>query len=386
MPDVRIGHVLNTMGHGGVPRVAYELLERLPSSVERVLYVLSARTHDRAARDLRLERLADHGVRVHFAGPGSAAEAGQQIGRWAAEDDLDLVHTHSTKPNRFARPAVLEHARARVVAHFHNTYDDKWADPAVLGLERALATSTDRLVACSDAVGDHVAERLDVPRAHVRVVPNGVAVDDFRGDRRTLRAELGLADDVPLVGTVGRISRQKAPEDFLRAARTVLDARPDAVFVLVGETDDAELSTRLRALAAQLRFGDRVRWLGHRQDVADVYAALDVFVLPSHWEGFGLVLLEAMAAGTPIVATAVGGVPEVVGARSAEGVSALLVPPGRPDALAEGITQLLHDRAAAAQLSARGRARARTYGWQESADAVQRLYAELLAPVGAGAA
>ena len=379
MPELRAGHVLNTMGHGGVPRVAYELLERLPASVDRVLYCLSARTRDPAARDRLVERLGEHGVRVRFADATGARAAGEQVGRWIAEDGIDLVHTHSTKPNRYARAAVLRHADVRLVAHYHNTYDDKWADPQVLDDERRLARATDRLVACSDAVRDHLVHRLEVPREQVEVVPNGVQPDDFRGDGRRLRAELGLAADVPLVGTVGRISRQKAPEDFLLAARRVLDREPRAVFLLVGETDDAALSAQVRSLAQDLQLGDRLRLLGHRTDVADVYDALDVFVLPSRWEGFGLVLVEAMASGTPVVATDVGGIPQVTGALGPGEGCALLVPPGRPDALAEAVCRVLAEPGTARAMVVRGRARALRFGWQDAADAVCRLYGSLLA-------
>jgi glycosyltransferase involved in cell wall biosynthesis len=377
VPERRIGHVVNTMGGGGVASVAYALLERLPRTDARTLYCLSRRCPDPAAQERQLTRLAAAGVRVRFADVRGAAAAAEQVAGWTAEDGLHLVHTHSTKPNRYVRAAVLRRGGPRVVAHFHNTYDDKWADPEVLRAERELAGRTDRLLACSGAVRDHLVERLGVAPLHVQVVRNGVELDRYRGgDGARLRAELGLGPRTPLVGTVGRVSRQKAPEDLVRAARLVLDAVPDAVVVHVGAVDDEPVAAQASALAAQLGLGDRLRFLGHRPDLADVYAALDVFLLPSRWEGFGLVLVEAMAAGTPVVATQVGGVPEVVGE------AAVLEPPGRPDLMAASVVRLLRSPQEAAALVRRGTVQAERLGWAEPAACLDRLYDELLQPVG----
>ena len=384
MAEHRIAHVINTMGHGGVPRVAYALLDRLPPAYDRRLYCLSARARDASARDRLVRRLEEGGVRVRFADASGARAAGEQVAAWVGEDGVDLVHTHSTKPNRYARAAVLRDGAARVVAHYHNEYDDKWADPDALQAERDLGARSDGLVACSQAVRAHVADRLGQPLQRITLVRNGVRLADYRsGDGWRLRRELGLAAGTPLVGTIGRISRQKAPLDVLHAARRVLDRVPEAVFLLVGDTDDEELSREVRAQAHALGLGDRLRLLGHREDVADVYAALDVFVLASHWEGFGLVLVEAMAAGTPVVATRVGAVPEVTGTDDLEEGGALLVPPGRPDELAAGVVRLLEHPVQAHELAARGRQRAEEFGWERPTGELDLLYRTLLARAGA---
>ena len=146
------------------------------------------------------------------------------------------------------------------------------------------------------------------------------------------------------------------------------------MFLIVGGCDDPELSRRLHTLTAELGLTNQVRFTGYRGDLADVYAALDVFVLSSHWEGFGLVLVEAMAAGRPVVTTDVGPVGEVVGREGA----AVLVPPGASDRLAAEVLALLHDPERAAQVGRLGEVRARQWTWDAAAAALDELYDGLL--------
>jgi glycosyltransferase involved in cell wall biosynthesis len=166
----------------------------------------------------------------------------------------------------------------------------------------------------------------------------------------------------PLVLAVGRLHPQKGYDVLVEA----LPLLGDAVVAVAG---DGPLAAELRAAAPQ------VRWLGRRDDLADLYAAADVVVLPSRWEARSLTAQEALRAGRPLVATAVGGLPGLLGD------GALLVPPGDPVALARAVRGLLDDPAAARALAERGRAVAS--GWPDEADAVAQaaaLYAELLGP------
>lgn len=374
--EVRIAHVLNTMGPGGVPAVALELLSRLPQHYTRQVYCLARRSDQPQMRELQAARFAAAGLEVRFPLSNDKSSVVGELAGWLRADRVDLVHTHSFKPNRFGRLAALQAGDLRVVAHYHNDYADKWVDPAAVALERELAAASDALVACSVSVREHLGARLGLAREKVTVIPNGVDADRFRGgDGARLRAELGIPAAAAVVGTVGRISTQKAQDDFLRAAALVRDQRPDTVFLIVGGSDDPELSRRLHALTADLGLADQVRFTGYRSDLADVYAALDVFVLSSHWEGFGLVLVEAMAAGRPVVTTDVGPVAEVVGREGA----AVLVPPAASDRLAAAVLALLQDPERAAQVGRLGEARARRWTWDAAAEALDQLYDGLLA-------
>ena len=194
------------------------------------------------------------------------------------------------------------------------------------------------------------------PRA--RVVHPGIDLEpyaraDARADARTVLGADGVA---PMIGIVGRLQPWKGQEHLLRAAPAILQRHPRARFAVIGGTPggfDAGEPARLRALAAELGVSERVGFLGQRDDVAELLAGLDVFVHASRAEPFGIVIVEAMAAGVPVVADPGGGVPEIV----EHGVSGLLA--SGPDAIAEAVARYLDDPAEAARIAAVARERAR---------------------------
>jgi glycosyltransferase involved in cell wall biosynthesis len=181
-------------------------------------------------------------------------------------------------------------------------------------------------------------------------------------DRAAVRAGLGLADDRPLVLAVGRLHPQKGYGTLLDAAARWVDRDVVPAVVVAGDgPQHAELSARIAAQRLP------VTLLGRRTDIADLLAAADLCVLPSVWEARSLTAQEALRAGTPLVATRVGGIPELVGD------AAELVPAGDPAALADAVTALLDDPARAARLVEAGRARAAQ--WPDDADTARALVA-----------
>lgn len=206
--------------------------------------------------------------------------------------------------------------------------------------------------------------------ARSTTIPLGIDLDRFRpraGDGR-LRRELGLAAGTALVGTVGLLKPQKAHEVLIAAAEQV-----DAAFVVAGEGPSRAFLER--EIAAR-GLGDRFFLLGRRDDVPEVLADLDVFALSSDFEGMCLAVAEALAVGTPVVATEVGGVPQTV----VHGETGLLVPPRDPDAIAAAINRLLADPDEAARLARAGGERVRRlYPLDAMVEATSALYARLLA-------
>jgi glycosyltransferase involved in cell wall biosynthesis len=196
-----------------------------------------------------------------------------------------------------------------------------------------------------------------------------VTADARRGE---LGAELGLAPDAPVVAIVARLVPIKAHEVFLRAARRIRETLPASQFLVVG---DGERRPALEALAAELGLGASVRFLGWRRDLERVYADAWVVALTSRNEGSPVSLIEAMAAGRPVVATRVGGVPDLVD----EGVTGHLVPPGDPDALARATTGLLLEAARRRAFGHAARARVvPAFGASRLVADMDALYAELL--------
>ena len=200
---------------------------------------------------------------------------------------------------------------------------------------------TDHFHAISQAVKDSTVEQLGVAPDRITVVRRGRSAQrlgDRSEDRRTtVRSSLGLLEEHEVILTVGRQEFQKGHEHLIQAFAHVLEGHPRARLVIAGREGHA--SAALATQIDQLQIGARALILGHREDVADVMAASDLFVFPSIYEGLGGALIEALGMGMPIVASDIPALREVV----REGVNADLVPPGDPVALAEAISRLLSD-------------------------------------------
>jgi len=218
---------------------------------------------------------------------------------------------------------------------------------------RFINPSVDRFIAPSRAVRDAVARREGVSPGRIEVIYNGLDLQRFStpADRAAARAWLGVPAEGPVIGMVGNLRPIKDHPTLLRAMARLAAPFPEAQLVFVGEGSEEE---RLRALARELGIGPRVTFAGPRSDIPRVLAAMDVFVLSSHSEGMSNAIIEAMAAGLPVVATDVGGNAECV----ANGETGFIVPPGDDAAMADRLGALVGDPALSATQGAAGRARA----------------------------
>lgn len=236
--------------------------------------------------------------------------------------------------------------------------------------QRIVSAGVHRYLAVSQEVARRLAASFGIPQRKLRVVYNGIDPGPF-GGHPDLRLRASLAGDPqrPLVLTLARLAPQKGLDTLLAAARLV----PDAVFAVAGDGPDR---AALEAHARTLGLADRVRFLGHRRDVPALLDSCDLFVLPSLFEGLPLAVLEAMAAGKPVVASRIGGTDEAV----VDGVTGLLEPPSDPTALAQAIRTVLADPPLASRLGAAGRARLHAeFSAQRMVSAVEASYDELLA-------
>jgi glycosyltransferase involved in cell wall biosynthesis len=268
-----------------------------------------------------------------------------------------VVHTHTAKAGVLGRLAARL-ARVPVVLHTYHGhvfegYFAPWQARVFLAMERTVARWTDCLLAVSDRVRQDLLA-LGVGRPEqFRVVPLGLDLARFLGSdatRGALRSELALHPGTPLVGIVARLVHIKAHEVFLNAAARVAREVPDTHFVVVG---DGERRAELEALAGALGLGSRVHFLGWRRDLDRLYPDLDVVGLTSRNEGSPVALIEAMAAGRPVVATSVGGVPDVVD----DAVTGYLVPSGDAAAVARAVVELLTDPRRGDKMGQAGRER-----------------------------
>lgn len=212
-----------------------------------------------------------------------------------------------------------------------------------------------------------------VSDARIRVIPSGIDFEPFEApfDRAAARDALGLAPDDVLAIQVAALAPHKSQTTLLQAAARALGTAPRLRVWIAGE---GALREPLLAEHRALGLGDRVRLLGFRDDVVPLLRAADLFVLTSYLEGLGTSVLDAMAAGLPVVATAVGGVPEIV----RDEVTGILVPPRDPAALAAAMERLAGDPALRAAMGARGREAARAFGADQTAADTRALYESLL--------
>ena len=282
-----------------------------------------------------------------------------------------------TAPFRLARRLRAVHAD---VVHTHLSTASLWGSvaahlaglPAVATVQgRNTATCyryADRLIANSQAVREHMLAQ-GIPPERITVVYNAVDVSAFRRVLSPAEAKqrLGLDAHRLIIGTAAHLSLKKGHDVLLRAAAEVVKAAPDCHFVLLGEGDQR---SALERLGGRLGLRDRVTFLGFRHDAADVMSAYDIFALASWWEPFGLVFVEAMALGVPVVTTRAGGAPEVV----AEGETGLLVPPGDPPALARALLRLATDGELRRRLGQAGPTRAARFDVAHLASEVEAVY------------
>jgi glycosyltransferase involved in cell wall biosynthesis len=286
------------------------------------------------------DEIAAAGVPLHLVtgqpGPRDPA-AFLRLVRLLQRERPDVVHAFLITASIYGRLAAFAAGVPLVLAAEQNVYERKPKRHALL--ERALATRTYRVVACCEVVGQFYQRQVGVPASKVAVIYNAVrfARRPEAADTVAARAALGLPPDAVVLGTLGRLTEQKGHRVLLRALAEVAQTIPSVALFVAGT---GTLGDDLEAEAAKLDIVERVRFLGLRRDRETLYAAMDLFVLPSHWEGLSLALIEAMGAGRAVVATAVGGNPEVV----VDGRTGLLVPPDDHRALADAITQVGLDR------------------------------------------
>ncbi len=253
----------------------------------------------------------------------------------------DVVHTHSAKAGALGRIAAERVGSPRVVHTYHGFPFHQYQSPLrrrlYIEIERWLGQKTDAFLAVGTAIASEAIRRHLAPPDRIRTIPPAVDPIGYppgTAARGHARQRIGLAPGARIVGTVGRVDYQKAPDHWVDALAEV--AADDVYGVWIG---DGPLREKLLDRVRRRGLTDRFCFLGHRADVAELLPAFDVFALASRYEGLPCVLVEAIEAGVPVVATAVNAVPDLV----VPGITGLLVPPGEPRLLGRAMRHLLDD-------------------------------------------
>jgi glycosyltransferase involved in cell wall biosynthesis len=311
-----------------------------------------------------------------------------RLARIMREQRPHILHTHTAKAGAIGRIAALlagRRARPPIVVHtFHGHvlrgYFGRFRSWVFRRLERLLARGTDALIAVSPEVRDDLVS-LGVARpekfAVIRLgIELGERVDGSDDARIATRRTMGIADGRFLVGWIGRMTGVKRTDDVLRAFKLLRDQGVEASLCMVGDGPDL---ARVLQLAGELGVMRDCLFTGYQEEIAPFFGAFDVFVLSSGNEGTPVTAIEALASGCPVVATRVGGLPDVV----RDGEDGFLVEPGAVEALADRLARLARDSALRARMGEAGHARVvPRYGVGRLIDDIDRLYRDLLAKKG----
>ena len=305
--------------------------------------------------------------------------------RLMRKERFDVVHTHTPKAGLLGQLAARLSGVPVVVNTLHGFYFHEGTKPLArrfyIWMERIAARCSDTILSQNrEDIATAVEERIAPPEL-LKWLGNGIDISRF--DRRTLaddaleelRRDLDLDPNAPVIGFVGRLVEEKGILDLLQAAKLVTREVPNVQLLIVGPYDEEKPDALRPDVAARFGLSDRCRFLGMRHDMPELYALMDVLVLPSYREGFPRAPMEASAMGVPSIVTDIRGCREAVD----PGVNGLLFPVGDTDALSRALIELLQDHGRRARMGAAGRSMAEErFDEQKVFERVLREYERLL--------
>jgi sugar transferase (PEP-CTERM/EpsH1 system associated) len=380
VPPPLVAHVVHGFGTGGLENGLVNIINRAPA--HRYRHAIVCLTHSEAFAS----RIARPDVRIISLRRRAGHDFALYARLWQALRSLRpaIVHTRNLAALEAQIPAFLLPGVRRVHGeHGRDVFDIDGTNRKYNALRRAIRPLVQRYIAVSRDLAGWLESQIGVPPARIRQIYNGVAVDQFSprdGARPALAPPGFLPSDAVVIGTVGRLARVKDQRTLLRAVAMLLREHPMLAprlrLVIVG---DGALRMELEDEARASGLSPVVWFTGDRDDVADLLRLMDVFVLPSLGEGVSNTILEAMATGLPVIATRVGGNPELVQQDS----TGALVPPGNAGQLAAVLFGLIADPARRARCGAEARAEVmRRFDWARCVDQYLGVYDELLGRAG----
>jgi glycosyltransferase involved in cell wall biosynthesis len=346
MKRIRVLHIVYSLQVGGAERVVTNYALHHDREVYEPVVVALTQSGP-LEEDLRAA-----GVRVYVLGKrlGFDPRVILKLARIMREERVEIVHVHTPLSNNWGVPAALLSGVRTVIRTEHGLF--RRERTFYVFINAVLGLFNRRILACSDgAKKTHVA--MDpLSRGKYLTIYNGIDVAryQFTGDGKRLREELRLPPGAPVVGIIGSLIPLKGHRVFLQMAELLARHRPEVRFLVIGEGPERP---QLERMVRERGLTGRVTFTGVRRDIPELLSLMDVFVLSSHSEAHPLTILEAMAAGKPVVATDVGGNAESV----VDGETGFIVPPNDPQALLEPVKRLIGDPALAARMGARGRER-----------------------------
>lgn len=376
MSQQRIVEFLTYGGIGGTQRMVLEFLRRASRKQFHisVCVLLERNWVNEEAAELGIDNTS-----LNMRGYGDLA-AWARLYRWVRGNDVDLIRTYGLKAHLIGRIVGKIAGIPVNITSVRST--DPWRRWHHVALDRLTSGLSDLYIANSEAGADITHTRERIPRAKILTIPNGIDLERFSGSiaparLKALRQEFGIADDERMIGMVANFRKMKGHATLIQALPQILTHCPDTRCVLIGEpfVNEPAYHQQVVELVRQRGLTDRVVFTGPRNDMPALLALLDVVALPSWWEGVPASVLEAMAMSRPVVASAVGGTPEIV----EHNHTGLLIPPKDSVQLAEAIVALLQSPALAARLGLAGqRLVRRRFSLDAMVSATERIYDHLI--------
>jgi len=295
----------------------------------------------------------DAGITVHSLSPSKFPPMYlPNFWKLLRDENYEILHFHLFGANLCAKPLAIMAGHPAIIVHDQCNDASREKNPLLLAVDAFWNRCSDRVIAVSQSTRRYLLDREDLPEDLVTMIPNGIDAEEFKpaadSQKSVARNACGLPLDAFVIGGVGRLVPQKNFTVFLDVAAQLIAKKSEVIFVIAGTgPQEAEL----KAMADSLRLGNHVRFLGHVTDRVALYHALDVLLITSDFEGTPMTLLEAMASGLPVVASAVDGIAEVC----TNGKDALLVPPHNLEDFVSALERVLGEERLAWKLGENAR-------------------------------
>lgn len=378
---IRVLHIITRLDKGGSADNTLLSVLGLNKEVFKV-DLLSGKTNFPSPKLIQLKeqnliQYKEIGQLARAIHPFKDISALSQLYQYIKKGRYDIVHTHSSKAGLLgrlaARMAGVKHIIHTPHGHIFYGYYGRCLSFMFIILERWAARFTEKIITLTNAGKEEHVQYKIAPAHKFITIHSGLELGSLQPSdtKNDVAKEFNIDKSDKLIGTVARLVPIKGHEFLLKAAPLVLQHYPNTTFLLIG---DGPLRKKLENLAQQLNFFDKIVFSGMREDIPRLLNAIDIFVLPSLNEGMGRVLIEAMVLAKPIVATRVGGVPDVV----EDGSSGLLVPPADPDALADAICTIMKNPALASKLASHAAIRSQKFSHTEMIRQLENLYKSVM--------
>jgi len=363
-------HLINSHSLAGSEKLAFDIVTRIDKARFEVFICSIASKKDNIERDMR-EKLENCGVKTLTIDKILTKQRFISIIKLAkifSKNKINILHTHCPSPDFYGRTsAFLVHLNL-VFSTIHNTKGYS------LWRERIMRNITTKYIAISEEVEEYALKMLKIPTKKIKIIYNGIDVENYLNclvKKEDKLKELGINNYGKIVTTVGRVNEQKGHIFFIKAAKLVLKKFPDTRFIIVGDTGvNKDLYQKLIKIIKNKNLENKIIFTGIRQDIPEILAVSDVFVLPSIYEGFSLVTIEAVMAGLPIVGTDVGSIRQIV----IDGENGLIVHPKDINGLANGMKYILSNENRAKNMGLKGKRIAEKFAIEKTVSEYEQLY------------